>query len=379
MNRTALAAEDTAAGAERAWPAHHDQQRLTGLGDHVGELTGHLQSRVELQRGHLARVERSREALQPTAAECELRADLLEDLTELREVARHEQLRLGARDVVVDVDAVACQRQLAHTRLVAEVALGERGQQPGAIQPVVVQRSDQPVLDRPPVQSREPRRLARHDRLRDQLRQRALGGRDLLRRRVALLLHDREAVDHVVHGGVVGRPERAHAVVADPAQEGRVLGVRQDRRVPARFVHDVGRGSVRQVLDAADLGGDRQDAERLELLKRARRDEAVDADRAPAERAQAAVHLGDPRNPLDRHPGLRQAAGIGRVGRALQPVVHLQQNEAPDRLIHGGVRVVVLLHDEPSEMVGDTLSGLCQGRNTSRFLRLPSIVAPRRA
>ena len=189
------------------------------------------------------------------------------------------------------------------------------------------------------------------------LREALLGVGDLVGGRIALLLHHRQPIDRVVHVGIVRGGERAHAAFTDAPQERGVFGVRKDRRVARGFVDHVGRGRVRQVLDRTHLGRDRQDAERLKLLERARRNEPVDAHRAPAEPAQARVHLGDARDALDAHAGVLEPARICRMRGVAQAVVHLQEYEAPHGLIDRRVRIVVLLDHEASQVRRNALSG----------------------
>ncbi len=123
--------------------------------------------------------------------------------------------------------------------------------------------------------------------------------------------------------------------------------------MPRGFVDDVRGGCVDEVGAAADVGGDRQDRQRLELLEGARWDESVDAHGAPAEASEPVVHLAYRRNPLDRDAGRRQPFAVGGVRRLHEARVHLQQDEAPHRLVRRRILVIVLLDDETAKMRGD--------------------------
>jgi hypothetical protein len=74
--------------------------------------------------------------------------------------AGDKELRLRVRDVIGRRDRVDRQRQLAHGPVIqAALALAQGRQQTGAEDAIVVEVADQAVLDGPPVQAREQRRL----------------------------------------------------------------------------------------------------------------------------------------------------------------------------------------------------------------------------
>ncbi len=120
------------------------------------------------------------------------------------EARRHEELRLGSRDVVSDFDAVFIQHELPDGRVVAKVTLPERGQQPRPVELVIVRTPDEPVLGRPPVEPRQKRRFARFGRAGERGAELRFGPGHLGGRRRGILLHLAEGVDRAVHAVVVG-------------------------------------------------------------------------------------------------------------------------------------------------------------------------------
>ncbi len=120
--------------------------------------------------------------------------------------------------------------------------------------------------------------------------------------------------------------------------------------MPGRFVHDVGRGRVFDMMHLAHVARDHEHLVGLEFHERRRRNEAVNRDRAPADLAENLIHLADPRNALEGDAGIEQALEINLVGVLLQEKNVLPHDEAPDRVIDRRVIVVALIDRELEQM-----------------------------
>jgi hypothetical protein len=117
------------------------------------------------------------------------------------------------------------------------------------------------------------------------------------------------------------------------------------------FVDDVGRGRIREVRRAADIGGHGQQAARLECLKRAGRNEAVHTHYLETGLAlEARAHLAQVGDMLRRDAGGAKACGVSRVRAAAQTAMRLAHHEAPHRLVPGRVGRVVLFDDVLAQM-----------------------------
>ena len=131
--------------------------------------------------------------------------------------------------------------------------------------------------------------------------------------RVRLLFQDREMPDRFVKLEVFLGRHRLRADLAKALQIIRVFLVDNDRGVPRRFVHDVGRRRVFDVIDLAHVARDHENAIRLKLHERRRRNKTVHRHAAPANLAQDLVHLFDPRNAVEGNPGIEEALEVELV------------------------------------------------------------------
>ena len=150
---------------------------------------------------------------------------------------------------------------------------------------------------------------------------------------VRQLLQNRQMPDRFVELKVFSRLHCLRADLAKALQVIRILPIDNDRRVPGRFVDDVGRGRVFDVMDLAHVARDDQDLVSLKFHERRRRNETVHRHRAPLDLAQDVVHLLDARNALERNPGIEQALEINFMSVLLQKKSVLPHDETPDRMI----------------------------------------------
>ena len=144
---------------------------------------------------------------------------------------------------------------------------------------------------------------------------------------------------------------------AEALQIIRIFAIDNDRRVPGRFVHDVGRRRVFDVMDLAHVARDDENLVGLEFHERRRRNESVHRDRAPADLAEDVVHLLDARNALERDAGVEQSLEINFVRVFLQEKNVLAHDETPDRVIDRRVFVVALIDRELQKMFGSRRDG----------------------
>ncbi len=152
--------------------------------------------------------------------------------------------------------------------------------------------------------------------------------------------------DRFVELEILFRRHRLGAHFAETLQIVGVFAIDNDRCVPGRFVHDVGRGRVFDVMQLTHVARDHEHLVGLEFHEGRRRNKAVNRDRAPADLAQDVVHLADPWNALEGDAGLEQALEINLVGVFLQEKNVLPHDEAPDRVIDRRVIVVALIDRE---------------------------------
>src|SRR5690606_30125356 len=115
-------------------------------------------------------------------------------------------------------------------------ALADAGEQSGAVELGRVERPDESVLRGPPVEARRARGLGGEAARVAGLGEAPLGGGDLGRGRRGVFLHDRQGPDRVEYLLVLARGDRAEPELAGALQERRVLGLRDDRRVPGALV-----------------------------------------------------------------------------------------------------------------------------------------------
>ena len=85
-------------------------------------------------------------------------------------------------------------------------------------------------------------------------------------------------------------------------------------RMPRRFVHDVGRRRVFDVMDLSHIARDNQNLVGLKFHESRRRNKSIDRDRTPADLAENVVHLLDARNALEGDAGIEKALEIDFVG-----------------------------------------------------------------
>ena len=156
----------------------------------------------------------------------------------------------------------------------------------------------------------------------------------------------------------MGQGKRSVSHLANATQERRVLQVGQNRRVPRCFVDDVRGRRVRKVIEAPDVGRDRQNAARLQFLKCTRRDEAVDAHGTPSLLGQPTIHLDQDRNAVERDAHALETYPVRGMSRVTKHRVCVAEYKFPNRLIDFVVGPVVLGNDIPAQVKRNTLERL---------------------
>src|SRR5678815_988655 len=84
-----------------------------------------------------------------------------------------------------------------------------------------------------------------------------------------------------------------------------VFTINDNRRVPGRFMDDIWRGSVFDVMDLPHVAGDHEYLVSLKFHESGWRDEAIYGDAAPIDFPQDIVHFLDAWNPLKRYAGIK--------------------------------------------------------------------------
>ena len=130
-----------------------------------------------------------------------------------------------------------------------------------------------------------------------------------------------------------------------------------------RFVHDVRRRRVLDVIDLAHVARDHENAIGLKLHERRRRNKTVHRHAAPADLSEDLVHLFDPRNAVEGNPGIEETLEVELVRIFAQEKNVLAHDEAPDRVIDRGVFVVTLVDGELEQMFRKRGHGLVVHRN----------------
>jgi fumarylacetoacetate (FAA) hydrolase len=333
-------------------------------------------ARREVHARQLAASNRRFERDRAPELDGESTSDAVEHVVQRLEGPGHEELGLRARDVVADLDASLVERALGDAGGMTRVTLSQGRQEPRAVHLVVVDAPDEAVLGRPPVKPRKASRLAGSGLARDRDRGRDLGldACDVpgIERRILLRLA--EGTDGAVDAIVLGEGKRLFPELADATQVRGEDRIRQDGRVPGGLVDDVRRGRVDEMLRCPHIGRNRQDAARLEVLKRPRRDESIHAHGAPPEARELLVHLGDTGNSLHRDSRRREPVPVGLVGGLDETRAHLQEHEPPHRLIDRGIRVVILFDDELPKMGRD-----CRRRVPHRHRTLAITLSKKRS
>ena len=156
--------------------------------------------------------------------------------------------------------------------------------------------------------------------------------------------------DRFVELEILLRRHRFGAHFAETLEIIGIFAIDNDRRVPGRLVHDVGRGRVFDVMDLAHVARDHEHLVGLKFHERRRRNKPIHRHRAPADLAEDLVHLADPRNALEGNAGIEQSLEINFVGVFLQEKNVLPHDEAPDRVIDRRVFVVALIDRELEQM-----------------------------
>ena len=348
---------------ERAGPGRAQIDRVVLVGNHLGENSGDLQAgRILTRRGVLAfdGLGHSRETAD---TERHLAGKLLQHFCELLEIARDKKLRLLRRDVERHIRRVDRIRDLLHMRLEAADRFANRGKQTRAIDLRFVERTDQAVFNCPPVEPREQRHLGRLAQILLPFLHELRCFLQCLGVRVRLLLQDREMPDRFVNLEVfLGR----HGLRADLAKALQIIGVflvDNDGGMPRRFVHDIRRRRVFDMIDLAHIARDHEHAIRLKLHERRRRNKTVHGHAAPADLPEDLVHLFDPRNAVEGNPGVEEALEVELVRIFAQEKNILAHDEAPDRVIDGGVFVVALVDGELEQMLRKRGHGLVVHRD----------------
>src|ERR1700712_4031532 len=154
----------------------------------------------------------------------------------------------------------------------------------------------------------------------------------------------------VVNLAVVRARGRLFSVESDGAQVAREGGMGKERLMTCRLVDDVRCRRVREMSAGANVRSDRQKPPSLKRLERARRNETVDTHGLKPGVAESLVHALDTRDLLGGDPDCSKASGIGGMCCLQESRVRLQHNEAPDGLIFGVVRRVILRNDELSKV-----------------------------
>ncbi len=81
-----------------------------------------------------------------------------------------------------------------------------------------------------------------------------------------------------------------------------------------RFVHNVGRGCVFDVMDLSHIARDDQYLVGLKFHECRRRNESIDGDRAPSDLRENVVHLLDAWNALEGDASIEKALEVDFVG-----------------------------------------------------------------
>ena len=122
--------------------------------------------------------------------------------------------------------------------------------------------------------------------------------------------------------------------------------------MPGRFVHDVRRGRVFDVMDLPHVARDHQDLVSLKFHKRRRRNKSVHRHGAPVDLCQNVVHLLNARDSLERDAGVEQTLEVNFVCVLAQEKSVLTHDESPHGMIDRRVIVVTLIDGELQKMLG---------------------------
>jgi len=131
-----------------------------------------------------------------------------------------------------------------------------------------------------------------------------------------------------------------------------IFGIDYDGRMPSRFVDNVRRRRVFNVMDLAHVACDHEYLVSLKLHERGRRNETVHRHRAPADLAQDLIHFFDARNALEGNAGIEQSLEINFMRVFLQEKNILAHDKSPDGMIDRSVFVVALIDRELEQMLG---------------------------
>ena len=101
---------------------------------------------------------------------------------------------------------------------------------------------------------------------------------------------------------------------AETLQELGVVDVYDKGRVAGGFMHDIRSRCVKNMIDAANIQGDPQHFQCLELHEDCGGDKAIYYYRAPAYFSQAGIHFLDGRNVVQGDAGSLQSLQIHRMG-----------------------------------------------------------------
>src|SRR5262249_23634401 len=138
--------DQVAAAREHAWARKLDERGLARSAVDPSYPSGDLDARLENQRREFLALPGRLERMSPADAVRERRLDLVEDVVELVEAPRDEELRLRPRHVVVHVDAGARQRKLPDIRQSAEIPFTHGREQSCTVKPIVGGSAHQTVF-----------------------------------------------------------------------------------------------------------------------------------------------------------------------------------------------------------------------------------------
>ncbi len=121
--------------------------------------------------------------------------------------------------------------------------------------------------------------------------------------------------------------------------------------MPGRFVHDVRRRRVFDVMDLPHVARDHQDLVSLKFHERRRRNKSVHRYRAPVDLGKDVVHFLNARDALKRDAGVEEPLEVNFVRILAQEKSVLTHDESPHGMIDRRVIVVTLIDGELQKML----------------------------
>ena len=300
----------------------------------------------------LLAVDRLLNSLEAADAEGHLAGELLQHIGELLEIAGHKKLRLLRRDIerhVLRVDRVG---DFLHVRLEAAHRFADRGEQTGAVNFRFIERADQAVFHRPPMEPGEQRHLRRlaeillpllHELRRFVERFRHPGSAALSRSRDAGSLRKarslswKTSLSPRLRRNAAGNPRIRWSTMigACPAASWTMSGAGvYSMWLIWRMSHAI--TSTRYAWNSMNAAGGMNPST---------------ATPPQPILPEDFVHLLDPRNPVEGDAGIEQPLEVEFVRVFAQEKNVLPHDEAPDRVIDRRVFVIALVDGELEQML----------------------------